>query len=61
MNRSHASDVAHLQRVREALIRTSPRTADEDAEFDSLRAREMARAEARRRPVSPQLELQEAA
>lgn len=61
MNRSRASDQAHLQRVREAMSRTEPRTAEEDAEFNTLRAREMRRAEARRQPVSPQLDLPEAA
>lgn len=58
---SHASDAAHLQRIREQLARTTPMTDDEIAEFNTLRAREMRRAEARRQPVSPQLDLPEAA
>lgn len=39
-----------------AALRSPPMTADERREFDRLRAREMARAEARRNP-SPQLDL----
>jgi hypothetical protein len=41
--------------------RSTPLTAEELAEYDTLRAREMARAEARRRPRTQQLELDKVA
>jgi len=37
--------------------RAEPMTAAQRAEFNTLRAREMARAEARRQPPQPQLQL----
>lgn len=49
-----------LRRAQYALKQSGPITAAELAEYNRLRAREMARAEARRNP-SPQLELGEAA
>lgn len=47
--------LAHMQQCREAL-RAPPLSDEEQREFDTLRAREMHRAEQRRKP-QPQLEL----
>ncbi len=50
-----------LQRAIYALKHAGPLTPAEIAEYNAQRAREMRRAEARRQPVEPQLELPEAA
>ena len=50
-----------LQRAIYALKHAGPMTDAELAEYNAQRAREMRRAEARRQPVEPQLELPEAA
>lgn len=57
---TRASAEAMFARMREIARHGPPMDAEERAEYDSQRAREMARAEARRKP-QPQLELPEAA
>lgn len=56
---TRASAETQMARMREVLRHGPPLDAEELAEFESQRAREMAKAEARRQPV-PQLQLPEA-
>lgn len=51
---------AQFARMREIASRSDPLSPEEKAEYNAQRAREMAKAEARRQP-SPQLDLGEAA
>lgn len=55
------STPAGFERARYALRHEGPLTEAEKAEYDAQRAREMRRAEQRRQPVDPQLDLPEAA
>lgn len=54
----------YLRRIAECRAlceRAEPMTAEQLADFNTLRAREMARAEARRQPPQPHLDLDTAA
>src|SRR5690606_737149 len=57
---TRANVEAQFARMRELASRSEPLSPEEKAEYDSQRAREMAKAEARRQP-SPQLDLEQAA
>ena len=57
---SRAEWESRMGRLRETCMRSEPLSPDEKSEYDAQRAREMAKAEARRNP-QPQLDLEQAA